>query len=113
MWLFPTRSDVKNIAGKCDSNSTGSTSTECKNASGKDNSILYDRIFGENVLNMKEAAKSYFTTERLPQTVGSKTALTLGDMLSKKIILPFKDKNGKTCSEKDSYVEVTKTKENK
>ena len=109
MWLFPTRSDVKTIAGKCDSNST---SAECKNTNSNDNSILYDRIFNENVLNMKDAAKSYFTTERLPQTVGSKTTMTLSDMLSKKIILPFKDKNGKTCSEKDSYVEVTKTKAN-
>ena len=50
----------------------------------------------------------YFTTPRLPQKVGDKVKMTLGEMLDKKIILPFTDKNGDVCDEKASYVEITK-----
>lgn len=106
MWLFPTRGDVDKLSKQCGS---GKDSKECPVVSNKDeNTVLYDRIFNENVLAMKDAAKSYYTNERLPQTVGSKSSMTLKEMLSKKIILPFTDKNGDACSEEDSFVEITK-----
>lgn len=95
IWLFPLKSDIKNLN------------------SGNDNnlSVLVDRIFNENIIAMKDAAKSYYTTPRLPQKVGDKVKMTLGEMLEKKIILPFTDKNGDTCSLTDSYVEITKYEE--
>ena len=94
IWLFPLKSDLKNL----------------KTTSSDDSaySVLLDRIFNENIIAMKDAAKSYYTVERLPQNVGDKVKMTLGEMLEKKIILPFKDKNGKTCDLEASYVEVTK-----
>ena len=92
IWLFPLKSDLKNLG------SNDST----------DLSVLTDRIFNENIIAMKDDAKSYYTLERLPQNVGDKVKMTLGEMLDKKITLPFKDKNGKSCSLTDSYVEVTK-----
>lgn len=92
IWLFPLKSDLKNMGSK----------------DSIDLSVLTDRIFNENILAMKEAAKSYYTLERLPQNVGDKVKMTLGEMLDKKIILPFTDKNGDACSLTDSYVEVTK-----
>ena len=95
IWLFPLKSDLKNANEIC-KNDTCS------------NSVLYDSIFNTNVLMMKDSAKDYFTTERLPKNVGDKTRLTLGKMLDLKIILPFVDKNGDTCSLEESYVEVTK-----
>lgn len=69
---------------------------------------LYDRIFNENILMMKDSAKSYFTTSRLPQNVGDSVTLTLSDMLDKKIVLPFVDSSGNQCDLKKSYVKVTK-----
>lgn len=95
MWIFPTKGDFKNLSSK----------QETKE---EDNSILYDRIFNENILAMKDAAKSYYTTPRLPQNIGDKVSMTLGEMLDKKIILPFKDKKGKSCDTTASYVEITK-----
>lgn len=97
IWLFPTKGFVNDLSKKLESMSTGS-----------DNSILYDKIFNENLVDMKEAAISYYTTPRLPKNIGDKVSMTLGEMLDKKIVLPFVDKNGESCSTTDSYVEITK-----
>src|SRR5574344_1346537 len=93
IWLFPLKSDLKKVT----------TSGE-----NTDLTVLTDRIFNENIISMKDAAKSYYTTSRLPKNVGDKVKMTLGEMLDKKIILPFTDKDGKTCSLTESYVEITK-----
>lgn len=98
MWLFPTKGDLSKL------NFGSSNSEKDKNV----NTVLYDRIFNENIIAMKDAAKSYYTTPRLPQNVGDKVSMTLGEMLDKKIILPFTDKNGKKCDNTASYVEITK-----
>ncbi|MBR1718216.1 MAG: hypothetical protein IJ715_02970 [Bacilli bacterium] len=95
IWLFPLKSDLKNL--KTASNGDDSNLT-----------VLVDRIFNENIIAMKDSAKSYYTLERLPKNVGDKVKMTLGEMLEKKIILPFTDKHGKTCDMTASYVEVTK-----
>src|SRR5574344_2079390 len=78
MWLFPTKGFVTSYV---------------------DNKVqpLYDRFFNENINTMKDAAKSYYTTERLPKNVGDKTKMTLGEMLDKKLLLSFKDSNNKSC----------------
>lgn len=94
IWLFPLKSDLNNL-NNGDNNNDGIN-------------VLVDRIFNENIIAMKDAAKSYYTTPRLPQNVGDKVKMTLGEMLDKKIILPFTDKNGDSCSLTDSYVEITK-----
>lgn len=96
IWLFPLKSDIKNVS-KLDSSNNQD-----------DLSVFYDRIFNENVISMKESAKSYFTIPRLPVNVGDKKKITLKEMLDLKIILPFKDKNNDTCDLDNSYVEVTK-----
>ena len=69
---------------------------------------LNSRIFNANVGEMKDAAISYFTTDRLPQKEGDSVTLTLQQMLDMKLLLPFKDKNGKTCDTQKSYVTLTK-----
>ena len=89
MWIFPTKKQVENLI----------------------NVPTYDNVFNENILAMKEAAKSYYTTPRLPKNVGDKVSMTLGEMLDLKIILPFTDSKGRACSETESYVEVTKKEE--
>ena len=106
LWLFPTKKFVSKNDKKvvCE----GVTCSQTTNNSNNGNSVLVDRIFNENIISMKDAAKSYFTLERLPQNVGDRVRIDLGKMLDDKIILPFTDKNGKTCSRTDSYVEVVK-----
>lgn len=69
---------------------------------------LNNRIFNANVAEMKDAAISYFTTERLPQKEGDSVTLTLQEMLDMKLLLPFKDKDGKSCDTRNSYVTLTK-----
>jgi len=85
MWLFPSKQFVKDSLEP-----------------------LYDRIFNENILIMKDAAKGYYTTPRLPQNVGDKVSMTLGEMLNKKLLIEFKDSSGKKCDHDASYVEITK-----
>lgn len=97
IWVFPTKKDMKNA------NTSGKSVIN-----NSDLSVLYDRIFNENITAMKEAAQSYYTTERLPQKVGDSVKITLKEMLDKKIILPFKDKNGEQCDLEKSYVQITK-----
>lgn len=93
IWLFPLKSDLNKAV---------------EGIENTDLTVLTDRIFNENIISMKDAAKSYYTTPRLPKNVGDKVKMTLGEMLEKKIILPFTDKDGKTCSLTESYVEITK-----
>ena len=97
IWLFPMKSDLKKLISE---NGTGGNTTDL--------SMFYDQIFNNNVVAMKDAAKSYFTTERLPKNVWDKVSITLREMLDKKIILPFVDSKGKQCDLDDSYVDITK-----
>ena len=73
-----------------------------------DLSPLTERIFADNLGTMKDAAISYYTTERLPKEIGDSDKMTLRDMIGKKLLMPFVDKYGKACSVDDSYVEITK-----
>lgn len=70
---------------------------------------VYDRLFVENIETMKEAAKNYYTVERLPENVGDKVKLTLQEMLDMKLLLPIIDSENKACDTKASYVEIIKT----
>jgi len=57
---------------------------------------------------MKDVAKSYYTTERLPKDLNESKKMTLQEMLDNKLILPLMDSNGKYCDKRASYVEITK-----
>lgn len=70
---------------------------------------LFQDVFRNNIDAMREAGEKYYTAERLPLNVGDSEKITLQEMLDKKMILPFTDKNGKTCNLKKSYVKITKT----
>ena len=102
-WLFPTKSYLNERLESIESGENGGYSSQLD--------ALTSKIFSQNIESMKEAAQSYFTLPRLPQKVGDTVKITLGDMISKKIILPLTDKNNKTCSETKSYVEVAKDKD--
>ena len=69
---------------------------------------FYDSVFSNNLNTMKEAAKSYYTVERMPSENGKSSKMTLQEMLDQNLILPFVDKDGNACDTKKSYVKVTK-----
>ena len=69
---------------------------------------FYDKIFNENIQTMKDAAKDYYTTERMPEKDGKSKKMTLQEMIDNKLIIPFVDKNGESCDTEKSYVKVTK-----
>lgn len=75
----------------------------------KSNNPLYDKIFNDNIQTMKEAARNYYTIDKLPLNVGETSKLTLQEMLDKHMLLEFRDKNNNFCSTTESYVQVTKT----
>ena len=94
LWLFPTKSYVdKRLQSTYDLERL---------------SVLYDEIFANNVARMKDAAIGYFTNERLPKTIGESKKLTLQEMYDLHLVLKIKDKDGKACDVKKSYVEMTK-----
>ena len=70
---------------------------------------FYDAIFNNNVQTMKEAAEKWYTTDRMPENEGDTEKLTLQEMLDKKLVLPFVDKNGNACDANKSYVSVRKS----
>lgn len=96
VWLFPLKSDVNKRFDKLNNNLNNSLSP------------LYDQIFNQNVMAMKDAAITYYTTPRLPQKVGQEEKMTLSKMLESNLVLPFVDKNGKQCDLMESYVSITK-----
>jgi hypothetical protein len=85
LWLFPTRNYVDKVLKPID-----------------------QAIFNENVKTMSDAAKNYFTLQRLPEDIGDKVTITLRDMLDKKLVLPFAENGSEICDANKSYVEVTK-----
>ncbi len=69
---------------------------------------LFEGVFNDNIASMKNAARNYYTIERLPKNNGDSDKMTLQEMLSKKLLSPFVDANGKACDANSSYVEVTR-----
>lgn len=70
--------------------------------------VFYDSIYSENIKTMKDAARNYYTVDRLPANVGDQTSMTLKEMIDNKMLIRFTDKDGQTCDETTSKVEVTK-----
>lgn len=99
IWLFPTKGYLERKLDGIES--------------GIDEKLkpLYTRLFTDNIITMKDAAKSYFTTPRLPAEVGDKVKLTLKEMYEKGLLLEVVDSNNNSCDPVKSYVELTKTEE--
>ena len=74
--------------------------------------VFYDQVYTNNIKTMKEAARNYYTVDRLPANVGDQTSMTLKEMVDNKMIIRFTDKDGKTCDESSSGIEITKLSNN-
>ena len=100
LFLFPTRWEYKKTCG-------AKTPVVDK----KQFEIIYDEIFTNNILRMRDVAKGYYTESKLPKKLNESDKLTLGDMYDKHLILKVKDKDGKECNKEKSYSEVINTKD--
>ena len=74
--------------------------------------VFYDTVYSNNVNTMKDAARNYYTVDRLPSNVGDKTSMTLKEMVDNKMIIRFTDKEGNVCDENSSGIEITKISNN-
>ena len=83
-WLLPMP-NTKELEGKVDNLSASV-------------SVITDRIFNQNINDMKNAAKDYFTIKRLPKNVNEKVKISLKDMIDKKLLLNVLDKKGNACN---------------
>ena len=70
---------------------------------------FYNKVYNDNLNTMKEASENYFTNDKLPSKTGDSVTLKLQDMLDKKLVTNFTDKNNNQCSNTNSFATVTKT----
>ena len=70
---------------------------------------FYNKVYNDNLNTMKDASEKYFTSDKLPSKTGDSITLKLQDMLDKKLVTNFTDKNNNQCSNTNSYATVTKT----
>ena len=89
IWIFPTKNDLKKI-------------------NGSDNSVLLSEIYRDNLFILQNAGKAYYYTATIPKNVGDATSVNLEKLISSKMLLELKDKNGKSCDNKKSYVQLIK-----
>ena len=70
----------------------------------------FKQAFTTNLNIMKEAAKSYYTSNgNMPENIGESSTINLDSMISKKLVSDFVDKNNKSCNKTNSYAQITKT----
>lgn len=65
------------------------------------------KVFEKNLATMKTASINYYSKKaNLPDT-NNKEVMTLRQMISKRLLTAFTDKNGKACNVEKSYSEIT------
>jgi len=70
----------------------------------------YTTVFNSNLNEMKSAAKSYYESEdNLPKSIGDTSTISLENMVSKKLVTEFVDKDNNSCNKTDSYAQIKKT----
>ena len=89
MWIFPTKKDIKQITKS-------------------DNEIISNELYSYNLRVLQNAGRAYYYSATIPKNNGDSVKTTLSELISKKILLELKDKSGKTCDQKASYVKLTK-----
>ena len=78
----------------------------------KDNTMLTQQTYINNITLMKDAGFEYFSGSRLPQEIGDSERISLDEMLARNLLPEFLDEEGNSCNTGDSYIEATKTLDN-
>lgn len=69
--------------------------------------ISSSKVFQKNLDAMKIASVNYYSKKDNLPTENNKEIMTLRQMINKKMITAFTDKNGKACNVEKSYSEIT------
>ena len=64
--------------------------------------------FQTNLKLMNDAGKAYYMDDKLPKEVGESSKVTLQQLIEAGKLTEIKDKDGETCNNDESYVEITK-----
>ena len=78
----------------------------------KDNTVLTQQTYIENISLMKDAGFEYFSGSHLPKEIGDSTRITLDEMIARNLIVDFLDEEGNSCNTGVSYIEATKMLDN-
>lgn len=78
----------------------------------KDNTMLTQQTYINNITLMKDAGFEYFSGSRLPQEIGDSERISLDEMLARNLLPEFLDEEGNSCNTTNSYIEATKTLDN-
>ena len=78
----------------------------------KDNTMLTQQTYINNITLMKDAGFEYFSGSRLPQEIGDSERISLDEMLARNLLPEFLDEEGNSCNTGDSYIEATKILDN-
>lgn len=65
------------------------------------------KVFQKNLATMKSASVNYYSKKENLPTDANKEVITLKQMISKRMLTAFTDKNGKACDVNKSYSEIT------
>lgn len=99
--IFPTKNYMKKYIGENKNKTVVQEGYDLEQLA-----VLYNQIFANNIIIMKEASVGYYTNERLPQKVGSIEKMTLQQMYDQHLVTTLTDKNGDSCDTTKSYVSV-------
>lgn len=78
-----------------------------KNESSKEKS----QLFIENMEEFKKVANNYYKEEDLPTTNKEQLKITLGELIRNNEIRTLRNKDGNTCDEENSFINITKNKD--
>ena len=78
----------------------------------KDNTMLTQQTYINNITLMKDAGFEYFSGSHLPKEIGDSERISLDEMLARNLLPEFLDEEGNSCNVANSYIEATKTLDN-
>lgn len=78
----------------------------------KDNTMLTQQTYINNITLMKDAGFEYFSGSHLPKEIGDSKRISLDEMLARNLLPEFLDEEGNSCNTTNSYIEATKTLDN-
>ena len=78
----------------------------------KDNTLLTQQTYIDNITLMKNAGFEYFRGSNLPEEIGEQKRISLDEMLARNLLPEFLDEEGNSCDTGNSYIETTKTLDN-
>ena len=85
----------------------------CISRFGKEvNKEINENEFNTNITYIQKQVTKYYNKNNIPQKKGDSTSMSLEELVDEKIVDKNKIDNFITCNQKNSYVSLTKTRDN-